>query len=363
MNRFGWILVSLLAAAVSARADILWVANAGAGNVSVIDTSKANRVVAVIALGAGSVPVEVAINAFVPEVYVADAGRASLWVLSYVSKVAIAEVPLSIVAPFGLAVMPLGEKVYVGNADGGTTAGIISCVDTRTRRETRTIDISTQGLVGIDMALTPVSATRLYIACNGTDTMAGLNTATNALLGAPFPVAFGTPTSQPFAIGLRPDNGFVYVCDDDGAGNVAEIVAMDVPTLTPTIIPMGAGQRCTDIAFHPTRRRAYVPTGGGRRVRILETTVNTFIADVVNLPAGAIPAKAALNERGTLGMFTEQAGAGACIFQTMANLVQGGVIATGATPFGCAIAPITSDPAGARVRQRQQRGRRGGGLF
>ncbi len=354
MKRVGWVLVALLAIAVSARADILWVANANAGNVSVIDTAKANRVVAVIALGAGSVPVEVAINAYYPEVYVTDAGRASLWVLSYVSKAVVREIPLSIIAPFGLAVMPLGEKVYVGNADGGFTAGIISVVATRTMRETSTIDISAQGLTGIDLALTPVRATTLYIACNGTDTMAGLNTATNALRGAPFPVAFNTPISRPFAIGLRPDNGFVYVCDDDPAGNVAEIVALDVPTLTPMIIPMGAASRCTDIAFHPTQRRAYVPTGGGGRVRIMDTFVNTFITNVFNVPAGALPTKAAFNERGTLGMFTEQTGAGVCLVQTMANIVQGGVIATGAQPFGCAIAAVTYDPVGARAKQRRQ---------
>ncbi len=357
MRRTAWVILSLLVAAVSARAEILWVANAGDGTVSVIDTRKANRVVANIALGAGSVPVEVAVNAFYPEVYVTDAGRASLWVLSYVSKAVITEIPLSIVSPFGLAIMPLGDFVYVSNADGGITSGMISLVNTQRRREFRTIDISTQGLVSLDMALTPVRATTLYVACNGTDSVAGIDTRTSTLLGGQFPLLLGTAASAPFAIALRRDNAFLYVCDDDPAAATSELVVFDVPTLTPSVVAMAAGERCTDIVCHPNNLKAYVCTGGGGRVRVLNTVVHTFVSNLVNVPAGALPAKAALNENGRVGMFTEQAGSGAMIFQTMADVVTSPVIGTGTTPFGCAISAITSDPIGARVRQRQLRRR------
>lgn len=359
MRRIGWVFVSLLAAAAWARAEILWVANAGAGSVSVIDTRKANRVVANIALGPGSTPVEVAINAFHPEVYVTDATRASLWVLSYVSKAVITEIPLSIVSPFGLAIMPLGDTVYVSNADGGLTAGRISVVDTRLRRERTTIDISTQGLTSLDMAVTPVRATTLYVACNGTDSIAGIDTRTNTLLGAPFPLLLGSPASAPFALALRPDNAFLYVCDDDPAGTASELVVFDVPTLTPSVVPLPAGDRCTDIACHRNNTKAYVCTGGGGTVRVFHTVANVFITTVVNIPATAVPAKVALNEPCTMGMFTDQGGGGAIVFQAMADVVTSPVLATGATPFGCAIAAITNDPAGARARQRILR-RRGG---
>ncbi|GEM_PF-3990326 len=357
MRRIGWVFLSLLVAAVSARAEILWVANATAGTVSVIDTRKANRVVANIPLGAGSIPVEVAVGAFYPEVYVTDAGRASLWVLSYVSKAVITEIPLSIVSPFGLAVHPLGDWVYISNLDAGLTAGLISIVDVRRRRELRTIDISTQGLTSRDVALTPVSATTLYIACSGTDSIAGVNTRTNTLLGGAFPLLLGTAASAPSALALRRDNGFLYVCDDDPLGAASELVVFDVPTLSPFVVPMAVGERCTDIVCHPNNRKAYVCTGGGARVRVLNTVVHTFVGNVINVPAAATPAKAALSEDGRTGMFTEQAGSGAMIFQTMADIVTSPVIGTGALPFGCAIAAITSDPIGARVRQRQNRRR------
>lgn len=362
MNRIGWVLLSLATAAISARAEILWVANAGASSVSVIDTRKANRVVN-IPLGAGSTPVEVAVNPFFPEVYVTDASRASLWVLSYVSQAVITEIPLSIVSPFGLAVMPLGGRVYVGNADGGITSGLISVVNTRLRREERVIDISPQGLVALDLAVTPVQATRLYIACNGTDSVAAVNTQTNTLVGAPFPLLLGTAASAPFAIALRPDNRFLYVCDDDPTGAASEVVVFDVPTLTPLTVALAAGERATDVACHPNNRKAYVCTGGGGTVRILNTVVHTFVSNVIRVPAGAIPAKVGLNERGTLGVFTEQAGSGAITFQTLADVVISPSIGTGATPFGCAIAAITSDPIGARARQRQLRGGRNRGLW
>lgn len=329
--------VMLLAAAGLAGADCVWVSDRVDGTVTVIDDG---RPTTVLQLGAGSIPVEMARNPSTPQLYVSDAGRASLWVIDVSTREIVMEVPLPIASPCGLAVTPNGTKVFVGNADGGVTGGQIAIVNTMALDAKHPIDVSSQGLVPIDLAMS-MDGAWLYLACNETNNVLRYDIANATLVasgGFPSPLTAGA--GRPFAIATLTDGSAFYVAEDDPSGAASCVDVVQTADGSVTCLPLAAGERAMDVYVHPRKPKVLVPTGAGGTVRVIDTEVRAYTYSLFFLPGGATPMKLSMDAAGYSGAVTDPAHGVTDLFTTFEYEVFDHVAATGSSPYGTATAPV-----------------------
>ncbi len=335
------LLASLLSTVSWSYGDCVWVADGTAGTVSVINPDGGNQVSTVIQLAMGAIPTEVALSPSHPHIYVTDRGRASLWVIDSVNRVVLQEIPLRVAVPWGMAISPNGSKVYVGNADGGATAGQIDVVNANSLGETHLIDVSSQGLTPVDLAMA-MDGTRLYIACAGTDNVLAYDFGTANLVTTGFPVALGGPSSRPYAIAVLPDDSAIYVADDDASGASSEVAVIDASTAALSKLSLLPGDRAVDVYASPTSPKVYVPTGPGGSVHVIDTGAKQFTYDMFYVPAGATPTRFAINLQGNEGAVTDPAHGWTLLFTSNSHDAVFTGVPTGSNPNGCAIASVVT---------------------
>ena len=111
----------------AAAAPFGYITNAGAGNVSVVDTG--TNTVSASAIPVGSLPQQVAVKPDGKLAYVTNAGSNTVSVIDTATNSVLVTIPVGL-APSGLAVATDGSRVYVANSGSDTVSVIATATNT-----------------------------------------------------------------------------------------------------------------------------------------------------------------------------------------------------------------------------------------
>jgi YVTN family beta-propeller protein len=135
--------------------------------------------------------------------------------------------------PFGVAVTPDGNKVYVANEVDNTVSVIDTATDTVVGLPIRVGNRYSP----LGIAVTP-DGSKVYVANNGSNTVLVIATATDTVVGLPIMVG-----SEPYGIAVTPDGSKVYVANN--RSNTVSVIATGVwPTgsaLTTALVAVSFG--------------------------------------------------------------------------------------------------------------------------
>ncbi|HEX2096104.1 MAG TPA: PKD domain-containing protein [Solirubrobacterales bacterium] len=320
MPPLGFLVAAVLVAALAspATAREIYVANAGDGTVSAIE-SKANAVVATIPVGGE--PVDVAIAPDGGRAYVADAaGDAVLAIDTGTHQVVGPPIEVG-EGPSGIAISPDGTRAYVANSEDDT----VSVLDLATGSAVATIPLEA-GAEPASVAISPDGATA-FVAQRGDD-IALIATAANVVTGA---VQTGAGLG-PARISLEPDGARGFVTNS----NSTSVSVFNTITATVLGAPLPVGTNPAGIAVNPNGPRTYVAAKSADTVVAIDTSSH----QTVGSPIGgfASPSGIAIAPDGTRAYVTNGTAASVTILDTLANL-PAGQVAVGAEPQGIAIVP------------------------
>jgi YVTN family beta-propeller protein len=189
-----------------------------------------------------------------PTIYVADAGANNVAVIDGATGEVVTRVPVG-TTPEGIAITPNGATVYTVNECGGCSDFSASAIDTATDKVVATIPV---GTAPDAIAIAPNGATA-YVANAGSRTVSAIDTHTNKVV-ATIPVGNAT------AIAITPDGRTAYVTDFVGDALDTINLATDVPG---TPIPVGAHP--SSVAISPDGATAYVTNQGSDDVWAIST--------------------------------------------------------------------------------------------
>jgi YVTN family beta-propeller protein len=307
-------LLFVVAPTTSALARNVYVANAGASSVSVIDTAT-NR--ASQEIGVGREPFAIAITPDGSRAYVTNFEDNNVSVINTATNQPVGN-PIPVGEnPEGIAITPDGSRAYVANDSSES----VSVIDTATNtaspttinvgREPAGIAITPDGKIGyvtnfednnvsvinlatnqplgnpipvgtgpFAIAITP-DGSRAYVANARAKSVSVINLATNQPLSSAIPVG-----ENPGAIAISPDGKFAYVTSDAQLGSISVI---NTATNQPVGNPIPVGQGPEDIAITPDGSRAYVTNRGDKSVSVINTATNQPLGSAIpvnNPPAG-----------------------------------------------------------------------------
>jgi YVTN family beta-propeller protein len=240
----------------------------------VIDTAS-NTVSATIALGSprGYSVYGIAIHSGTNKVYVArdTSGNSATNALSVIDAATnnvvttIADSSRCLQIPFGIAVSPDGTKAYF-------TAGChVSVIDTQTYAVTRLTSAGEDLPLGV--AVTPVGD-RVYVANAGSNTVSVIDTTTNGVIMT-IPV-----DGAPWGVAVTPDGTKIYVSISGNSDNPGDSVSV-IDTLTNTVATtIFVGSYPEGIAVTPDGARVYVANNGSGTVSVIGTASDTVIATI-----------------------------------------------------------------------------------
>jgi YVTN family beta-propeller protein len=189
-----------------------------------------------------------------PTIYVADAGANNVAVVNGATGEVSTRVPVG-TTPEGIAITPDGATVYTANECGGCSDFTVSAIATATDKVIATIRV---GTAPDAVAVTPNGATA-YVANAGSSTVSAIDTHTNKVV-ATIPVGNAT------ALAIAPDGKTAYVTDFTGGA----VDTINLATNTPGAV-IGVGAHPTAIAFSPDGATAYVTSQGTDEVWAIAT--------------------------------------------------------------------------------------------
>ena len=168
--------------------------------------------------------------------------------------------------PYGVAVSPNGQNVYVANTDDFYN-GTVSVIDTATNKVTATVKI---GITPIGIAVSP-NGQYVYVTFNGDfpGAVDVINTTTNTVIGA---IGVG---QFPVGVAVNPDGSNVYVVI--GHSNIVSVINMTTNNVTAEV---SVGEHPYGVAVNPDGTKAYVTNEGNNTVSVINTTNNTAYASV-----------------------------------------------------------------------------------
>jgi YVTN family beta-propeller protein len=165
-------------------------------------------------------------------------------------------------APFGVAVTPNGQAVYVTN-NGDNTVSVIDALHL-TVIKTITVGSGPYGVV-----VTPNGA-KVYVANRGTNTVSVIDTASNSV------VATVTVGANPYGVAVTPDGSTVYVANN--GVNTVSTIATATDTLGPGVFvfssPIG-------VAVTPDGSKVYVANSGSNNVSVIDTATVTVVGSPI----------------------------------------------------------------------------------
>jgi YVTN family beta-propeller protein len=246
--------------------------------VSVIDGAT-NTVTATIPVG--NSPFGLAVNPATNTIYVGNGLDDTVSVIDGANNTVTATIPLAVPgippggsSPFGLAVNPATNTVYVASIGTNSGPDNIAVIDGATN--TVTANITVVGFAG-EVAVDPTTNT-VYVASSDPGTVAVIDGATNTVK-ATIAVNSGNPFENLFGIAVDPATHLVYVADQDG-GTVA-VIDGATNTVTATI-PLGTTTRPSFVAVDSAAHTIYVSASG---VSVIDGATNTVTATVA--PGGS----------------------------------------------------------------------------
>jgi len=148
--------------------------------------------------------------------YITNYGSNNVSVIDTATNTVIATINMSY--PFGVAVTPDGNKVYVTNPTAGGVPNLVSVIDTGTNTVIGTITV---GANPFGVAVTP-DGTKVYVANLYSASVSVINTATNTV-SSTIPIS---SIFNPIGVAVSPDGSRVFVTGNPG------VVMIDTETNT-----------------------------------------------------------------------------------------------------------------------------------
>lgn len=286
-----------------------------------------NKVVATI--GVGLWPGRVAVDPKTDMIYVADSGAGTVSVISGRSRMVTATIRVGS-RPYGIAVDPVTDMIYVANSGSGS----VSVISGRTNAVTATIS----GLSGSpqDIAVDPVTDTIYQVTFNDdADTpvsvISGQTNTVTAAVGSIF---------QPVGVAVDPATNTAYVADL--GRDTVPVISGRTNTVTATIGPVGTWPN--SIAVNPVTHAGYTTDWMSGTVSVFSGRTGKVTAKV---RVGAGPEAVAVNPATNLIYATStgpEAGRGPGTVWVISGRTSKvtGTIRVGHSPVGIAVDPLTS---------------------
>jgi YVTN family beta-propeller protein len=248
-------------------------------------------------------------------------GGHSISLIDTVRRVAVAAIQVG-ERPFDVVVAPDGSTAYVALL---SRPGGVDVVDLDARRVRTTLPLGPTAR----LAISP-DGRRLYVA-NGDVSV--IDTASDATLAT-------LPTVAAGALSVSPDGATLY------ASTSSSVLAIDIASMQPaTMLPMGGidigvttdGQR---LLVSIDRSEGVTQRGG---VMLIDTATGTLLTEI---PTASVPDRIAISPDGQLAYVVMINGTAAIIDLTQIETV--GLLPTGCSARGIAIAPVSIQPMPAR---------------
>lgn len=232
-----------------------YIANNGAGTVSVIST--ASGAVVGSPITAGTNPHGVAVSADGTRVYVTNSGGNSVSVINTSSNTVVATIPVA-GNPHGITITPDGSKVYTANYTGNS----VSVITTASNTVTATVPAipNPEGI-----AVSPDGASVYVASSTSTGNIKVINISTNAVTN----IAVG---SFPHGLAVS-SNGKIYV-----ANNANNNVSVITGTSVTATIPVGTSP--LGVAVSPDGSKVYVTNSSSNTVSVINASTNVVTATV-----------------------------------------------------------------------------------
>ena len=264
-------------------------------------------------------PYGVAVNPAANRVYVTNYYSRNVSVIDGSTNTVVATVPVGSY-PSGVAVNPGTNRVYVANADSNS----VSVIDGDSNTVVTTVPVGS-GPRGV--AVNP-GTNRIYVA-NGGNNVSVIDGPTNTVT-ATVPVGSG-----PSGVAVNPTTNRVYACN--WLINNVSVIEGDSNTVVATVPvshlePYGVG-----VAVNPGTNRIYVANLYGSNVSVIDGDSNTVVATV---PVGSGPLGVAVNP-GTNRIYVANGGNNVSVIDGTTNTVVA-TVRVGSYPFGVAVNPGTN---------------------
>jgi YVTN family beta-propeller protein len=238
-----------------------------ANAVSVFDTTTYSRVATI---RVGAYPVGIAANAAGTRVYVANLHSNTISAIDTTSNSVVAEFS-TCTKPEGLAVNPAGTRIYVLCWVGGEATSSLAVLDAASGALITTVNVAGSGGDAIGIAMN-ASGTRVYVPNNGSNTLAVIDTASNAVVAI---VAVG---SSPRAVAVNPSGARAYVT------NYLSGTLSVIDTGTNTVIgTVAVGSYPAGVSTDPAGTNVYVVNGSSpvsSSVSVIDTANHAVVATV-----------------------------------------------------------------------------------
>ena len=310
----------------------LWVANGGAGNVSMIyysNNTLAKKILnattgtytyGLVAVGSG--PVGIAITPNGQYVYVANYNGNSISVISTSSNSVIKNI--SVAHPADVAITPNGQYVYV-NTELNTT----SVISTSSNSVVATIPIDyPEGI-----AITP-NGQYVYVTSTVDNKTSVISTASNSVI-ATIRVGF-----WPTAVAVTPNGQYAYVVNADNAasGNSVSVISTSSNSVVATI-PAGLVPNPYTISITPNGKYAYIGVYQDPIVYVISTSSNSVVATI---PVGSEPRGITITPNGQYVYVANHNSNSISVISTSSNSVITNITGVPAYPCGINYGPLGS---------------------
>lgn len=220
--------------------------------------------------------------------------------------------------PFGIAVTPNGQFVYVTNRYSNS----VSVINTATNAVVATVPA-----IGNVQFIAMAPSGSFAYAVNGApyNSVSVINTATNTVV-ATVPVG-----GQAAGDAVTPNSSFVYVAN--WASNNVSVISTATNTVVATV-PVGSGPY--SVAVNPNGGFVYVTNQNDSTVSVISIATNTVVATV---PVGANPLNVVVAPNGNFVYVANRSANTVSVISTATNTVVATVPVSSTSPFALAITP------------------------
>jgi YVTN family beta-propeller protein len=206
--------------------------------------------------------------------YITNTGSQTVSVVDTQTNSIRATIP--IIKALGVAVSPIGGKVYVTEA---TTPGNVVVVNTTTNVIEATIQVSTPPGETWGVAVTP-DGNKVYVT-DPFGTVSVIDAVKNVVITtitAPFNV--NGVNTQPFGVAVSPDGTKVYVTNIQNGLQGISVIDTRTDTVTATIRTF---EQPEGVTVSPDSSRVYASTAQGTLI-VIDAGTNSIIADTIITP-------------------------------------------------------------------------------
>lgn len=252
-----------------------YVTNFASSNISIIDTAT-NTVTGTIPIPIGDFPFGLALTPVGTRLYVAESGTAHVSVIDTSTNTIVATIPVGN-EPIELASNPTSTLVYVTNFSDNT----VSVINTSTNTVTATIPVGTAPL-GVVVNL---NAPLVYVVNSSSNNVSVIDATTNTVATT---IPVGNAPNQ-IAISIGSDT--LYVTNQ--ADGTVSVINTNTNTVVATI-PVGNSP--DGVIVSPSGSTVYVANTGSNNVSVIDTTTNTVTATI---PVGTQPVAVGVSDDGS----------------------------------------------------------------